>query len=305
MKLSDAMQRYIMDKELENLSPHSIRAYEIALRDMSKELGAMEIDDIDSNCVRKYLIDLKKRDNKKTGKGKLSGETIKNYYVRQKSFFNYCVQQEIIRRNPFDKVARPKYEEKLPETIPDEKIIKLFKILDRKSSFRIKLPFEFLLDTGCRVRELVNLDVEDVHLDDGWAKISGKGRRESIVPIGKKLKIDMHKYQHDIRPFYAVEEEEAFFVSNRGTRYSTIGISQTIRRYLKLAGVDGKLGPHKLRHTFATNFLRNDGDLETCRRILHHRSVKTTQRYLALVPEDIRNAHEKASPLDHIESQIE
>jgi integrase/recombinase XerD len=147
----------------------------------------------------------------------------------------------------------------------------------------------------------MRLNLEDVHIDDGWAKIYGKGSKEAIVPLGERLAIHLHKYLYEVRPnIVKNSQEKAFFVSNRGTRYSKSGLSMLVRRYLKKVGVKGKIGPHKLRHTFATNYLRYEGNLEALRRVMRHSNLQTTQRYLGLLTEDIRNDHRKASPIDNL-----
>jgi integrase/recombinase XerD len=167
-------------------------------------------------------------------------------------------------------------------------------------SQRVQLIFSFFLDTGARLTEVVQLDLDNLHLRDGWVKVYGKGRRERILPLGKRLRQDLETYINVTRPMIAQEDEKALFVTHRGERYSQGGMQTLIKTKLKKIGVKGHYGPHKLRHTFATNYLRNGGQLEQLRLVMGHRDISTTQRYLSLVPEDLFKAQQSASPNDKI-----
>ena len=300
MKLENAVDEFIMDKRLKNLSEATITNYRKVLNELSDEHGGTELIEFNPEIARCFLNHLQTRENKNDGSIGLSRASLELYYRVIHNFGKWCAIQNYIKSPPTEKIPKPKTDNKLPEAISDENLEILFEILESKASFRIQVIFEFFLDTGCRVSEVVGLNVKDVHLDNGWAMIRGKGNREDIIPLGQSLTIDLHKYLYDIRPKLDSQgKKAAFFLTNRGDRYSRSGLSMLVRRYLTEAGVDGKVGPHKLRHTFATNYLRFHGDLESLRRIMRHSSVQTTQRYIALLPEDLIRAHQKASPLDN------
>jgi site-specific recombinase XerD len=122
--------------------------------------------------------------------------------------------------------------------------------------------------------------------------------------LGKALKRDLENYLEIIRPMVAKEGEQALFVTQQGTRYTNEGLSTLIKTKLKKIGVEGHYGPHKLRHTYATNYLRNGGNLEQLRIVMGHRDISTTQRYLSLLPDDLYNAQQIASPIDKFQSRI-
>jgi integrase/recombinase XerD len=147
---------------------------------------------------------------------------------------------------------------------------------------------------------VIRLDVNDPHLKYGWVKVYSKGGRERILPLGNNLKRDLAEYLKHNRPNLADENEQALFVTKEGSCYAKEGLATLGKTKLKKINVKGKYGPHKLRHTFATNYLRNGGNLEQLRLILGHRDISTTQRYLLLLPEDLSNAHLEVSPNDRI-----
>ena len=305
MKVQDAMTQYLMDKELQNLTDNSIASYHLGCSDFAREYGTREIEDIAAQDAREYIYNLRRRETRRGDEeGQLSDVTIKQYFILVKAFFNWAVGQRILDENPFDRVPVPKVKQKVPETITDEKLVELFEHLNTRCE-KTRLIFEFFLDTGVRASELINLDVEDVHIDNGWALVQGKGRRERIVPLGDSLCVNLHRYLHEIRPQIAENGENAFFITQRGTRYSLSGVCMLVTLNMKAVDVPGKVGPHKLRHTFATNYLRGEsGDLESLRRIMGHRSIETTQGYLALQREDLLSAHKKASPLDKLRKKM-
>jgi len=182
--------------------------------------------------------------------------------------------------------------------------MKLFRYLRAYCSERVHLIFSFFLDTGARLSEVVGLDIDDLHLQDGWVKVYGKGRRERILPLGKTLRHDLRTYIDAIRPEIAKEDESALFVTLKGDRYTKEGMSTLVKSKLKKIGVTGHYGPHKLRHTFATNYLRNKGSIEHLRMQLGHRDLSTTQRYLSLIPEDLYKSQQVASPVDKFQERL-
>jgi len=152
--------------------------------------------------------------------------------------------------------------------------------------------------------KVVQLDLKAFHLKDGWVKVYSKGRRERILPLGRAISRDLEEYVNLIRPAVAQEDEEALFVTQDGSRYTREGMSTLIKTKLQKIGVEGHYGPHKLRHTYATNYLRNGGQLEQLRIVMGHRDISTTQRYLSLMPEDLYKAQLSASPYDRARERM-
>lgn len=297
MNLREAADEFIHAKQVKNLTPKTLQIYESMTDELVEFVGDISVEEFGPKHVREFLAYQRGRQGRF---GRLSDATIHKYYSVIRTFSRWLEDQEYKTKAPTDKVSAPRVESKLPECLSDEEVDRLFNYLTAYCSERVRLIFAFFLDTGARLAEVVRLNVDDVHLRDGWIKVYGKGRRERILPLGKTLQRDLSHYLSVIRPTIAQEGEQALFVTQQGTRYSRHGMATLIKTKLKKIGVKGHYGPHKLRHTFATNYLRNGGPLPQLRIAMGHRDISTTQRYLTLLPEDLYNAHQSASPMDRI-----
>jgi site-specific recombinase XerD len=208
--------------------------------------------------------------------------------------------EELIPSTPTNKTKPPRVDIDLPEALTREEIGRIFDHLDRFGSFRDKVIFEFFLDTGCRVGEVANLTLDDIYLFEGFAKEKGKGRREGIVPMGAKLCHDLKLYLTRYRR--APEEEKGLFVSSKAP-YGALtrdGIISLVKRVHRAVNIKEKFGPHKLRHSMATQFIANGGDVVILKKILRLSNINVTQRYINLVQNDVQEAHRQHSPLDQI-----
>ena len=199
-------------------------------------------------------------------------------------------------RSPVEGVKAPTLPKDLPKALRPEEIRKPFKAASRgQSGKRNELIVRFFLDTGVRASELAKLDVGDVDLEIGTARIrQGKGRKDRIVPLGAKLRLQIHRYVRDNRR--PAPGEQALLVNRNGDRLESSGIQEQIKRLKKASGIH--VSPHMLRHTFATEALRNGADLETIRRIMGHSTLSVTQVYLHLLDTDLTKAHRSFSPGD-------
>lgn len=278
----------------------TIQGYRYHLRNLINFVGNIPIHDLSTSHIRGFLAHEMVRKNEHTGK-ELSSQSVNKAYSVVRSFCNWMVEEELIQSAPTDKIKSPKIDDDLPEALEKDELIRIFDYLNRYSSFRDKLIFEFFIDTGCRIGEVANLTLDDINIDDGWAKVFGKGRKERIVFMGDKLCSDLNRYITLHRR--APEDEKGLFVSsvspfNKLTQY---GMTTMIKRVHKAVGVKGKCGPHKLRHTMATQYMRNGGEVAHLRRILGHTNIIVTQRYINLVQSDVQEAHHKFSPLDRLD----
>jgi integrase/recombinase XerD len=301
MNLRKAADEFINAKRIENLSMKTLQMYSRMINEFLDFVGDMDLDDYDASDVRSFLGYQRQRNGRF---GKLSDATINKYYSVIRTFSRWLEDQDYKAFSVTRRVKAPRVEQKLPECLSDDEVIKLFRYIKSFCSERVQLLFSFFLDTGARLSEVTRIDLNDLHLRDGWVKVYGKGRRERILPLGKSLKRDLENYLEIIRPMIAVEGEQALFVTQRGKRYTNECMSTLIKTKLKKIGVEGHYGPHKLRHTYATNFLRNGGNLEQLRIVMGHRDISTTQRYLSLLPEDLYKAQQIASPIDRFQSRI-
>jgi integrase/recombinase XerD len=300
MKLSDAITDYLLTCEVEQKTKMSIAGYRFALGRFEDVIGGdTEIDKLTSSHIRLFMAHEMKRDvGKKTESGLLSTQSLHKYYTVVRTFIRWMYIQRMIPVCLTDYTKAPRMDQGLPTAMTEEEIGNLFAHLEQDGSNRNIVIFELYLDTGLRMEEVCNLNVDDIHIHDGWLRVFGKGRKEGMVPMGVRLCKDLSHYMLRCRR-PKDPEEKALFINKMGLRIGREGMSTMVRRTLADIGVIGKHGPHKLRHTFATNFLRNGGNLESLRRILRHTSIKTTQIYTNLLSEDIQSDHRKASPLDN------
>jgi len=301
MNLQEAVHDFIDAKHIENVSAKTLQVYESMLKELVDFTGAIPISEYNAGHVRRFLSYQQGREGRF---GKLSDATVHKYYAVVRTFSRWLRDQEYTQTSATHKVSAPRVEDKLPESLTDEEVTRLLRYLKSYCSERVQLIFSFFLDTGARLNEVVQLNVDGVHLDDGWVKVFGKGRRERIMPLGKALKRDLGTYLATIRPTIANPDEQALFVTQHGTRYTREGMATLVKSKLKKIGVKGHYGPHKLRHTYATNYLRNGGQLEQLRIVMGHRDISTTQRYLSLIPEDLYRAQQAASPNDRFQDRI-
>jgi site-specific recombinase XerD len=188
------------------------------------------------------------------------------------------------------------------EILSNEEIDSIFRSISQNSALgaRMLVMVLLLLDTGMRASELCTLTVDNTHIDDGIAKVMGKGRKERIVPICANTKKALLRYLATWRPVMANEDCDRLIVSDTGGELTYSGLLQAIKRLGRKAGVP-RLHPHLFRHTFAVKYLMKGGDVMTLRRILGHTTLEVTQIYMHLADTDIKTQHSKFSPVDGLD----
>ena len=154
-----------------------------------------------------------------------------------------------------------------------------------------------LIDTGLRIEELINLKLADVQINEGWLKIMGKGKKERIVPIGSSVQRALQRYLFRYRPKPAHQGIDSVFLTTDGTPLTSNSLKLMFARLAERSGVH-RLHAHLCRHTFATRFLINGGDVFTLQRILGRSTLEMVRHYVNLVSSHITIQHQKYSPLD-------
>jgi len=219
-------------------------------------------------------------------------------------FFNFLEREAIVERSPMRSVEIPKVPNRFPVIMTKEQTRKLLSASRKKTwtgirNFAILTTF---LDTGLRLSELINLNLEDVDLQRATIRIrSGKGDKERHVYMGRALIRAVRRWV-DVRGFH--EEGSPFYLTRDGNRLDLRNVERIIERLVRGARLgDVHVTPHILRHTFATHYIKNGGDPFSLQRILGHSDIKTTMIYVNLAGIGLQEAHAKASPLDRL-SQI-
>jgi integrase/recombinase XerD len=149
---------------------------------------------------------------------------------------------------------------------------------------------------GLRVSELVELDLADVNLEEGFVSAHGKGNKRRIVPIGAHARAAMVEYLREVRPRWARPASRAFFVTARGKAMTRQGFWSVVKKYARAAGISKPISPHKLRHSFATHLLAGGADLRSVQSMLGHADVSTTQIYTHVQGDHLRKMHERYHP---------
>jgi len=300
MQIQEAIDQYFLARKVNNISQRTMDGYAFNLKNFVDIVGNIPVEELTANHVRMFIANQMGRRHMRTGEP-LSSQTINKAYAVVRAFCIWMVNEGLITTSPTDRTQSPKVDYDLPEALTKAEIRKIFQYLEITRNFRDRVIFEFFLDTGCRVAEVANLTLDDMHITEGWAKVKGKGRKEGIVPLGNQLCKDLHLYISMYR--IAPEDEKSLFVSSVAPHKGLTrdGLSSMIKRVHKAVGVKGKYGPHKLRHTMATQYIANGGDIAILRRILRHTNITVTQRYINLVQNDVQDSHRQFSPIDHLD----
>ena len=262
------------------LSDNSIKSYEYDLILFKKFLIANKINDTPLNCkpetIKNYLY--KSFSDKKSISQARSISAIK-------SFFNYLIFEGYIKDSPISNIESPKQEKKLPKVLTEEEIKKLINSIDLNHDFgqRNKTIIEILYGTGIRVSELINLKLSNIFFKENIIKVIGKGNKERFVPLGEIASNEMKIYINN-RNLLKIDSKysDILFLNRYGRGLTRSMIFKIISDASKRVGLDKKISPHTLRHSFATHLIKNGADLRTIQLILGHESITTTEIYTHL-----------------------
>ncbi len=282
--------RYLSDER--NLSPHTSSAY---LRDLAEFTGFLErhgganqeaLLRLDNFMLRRYLAELHKRNQRSSIARKLSS---------LRTFFRYLVRQGLLAANPAEGMATPKLNRYLPKILSVDEAQALMErgygssLLD----LRDQAIVEVFYSCGLRVSELTGLDVGAVDMQQMLVRVLGKGRKERIVPIGRKAKEALLAY---LEARALPPESEPLFLNARGGRLTARSVQRNLKARLIKAGVIKDASPHALRHSFATHLLDGGADLRAIQELLGHASLSTTQKYTQVSVDQMMSVYDKAHP---------
>jgi integrase/recombinase XerD len=217
-----------------------------------------------------------------------------------KSFFKFCLIEEIITIDPAALLEAPKSIRKLPDTLSFEEIENIIASIDlsKAEGERNKAIIETLYSCGLRVSELVNLKISNLHLEVGYIKVTGKGDKERLIPIGNDATKYIGIYRENIRNKITIKtgEEDYLFLNRRGSRLSRIMIFLILKELAKKAGITKNISPHTFRHSFATHLVEGGADLRAVQEMLGHESITTTEIYTHLDREFLRSTLHQFHP---------
>ena len=228
-----------------------------------------------------------------------SPSTVARKLAAVKGFFRFLEGQRTIARSPTVFIEAPRLWRRLPQALTLEEVERLLNSVRAEGlGLRDLAMLELLYGTGLRVSELVSLDVENCHFDASFIRCFGKGSKERIVPLGRRAAEALARYLRQERPKLIARhpEVQALFVNRRGLRLTRQRVWQILRRYAKAGLITKTIGPHTLRHSFATHLLERGADLRTVQELLGHANIATTQRYTHVDRSRLKSIHEKYHP---------
>lgn len=274
-----------------NLSPKTCESYRRDLLRFGEFLGqeaAVGVDIVDTGHVRAFVAWRHRRG--------VIGRTIQRELSALRTFFEFLLREGQLGANPATGIAAPKSARKLPSVLDADQVAGLLD-MDEKSplAVRDRAILELIYSSGLRLSELVGLDLGDVDLDEGLVTVTGKGRKGRIVPVGRQARVAIERWLGQ-RPALAKGPAKALFVSTRGGRLSPRAVQSRFERWARLKGVDARVHPHLLRHSFASHLLESSGDLRAVQELLGHADISTTQVYTHLDFQHLAKVYDKAHP---------
>lgn len=229
----------------------------------------------------------------------LASGSIKLEVVALRLFFRHLTVRGWIASDPSLHLPLPRLEQRLPETLDETLARRLVEGVPETRPFalRDRAILELLYSSGLRVTELVQAKLEHFDDEEAFLRVTGKGEKTRLVPLGKKAMTALNKYLNEDRPKLVNRKTgSTIFLSNRGTRLSRSRILQIVKEVGRAAGIEQNLYPHLLRHSFATHLLGNGADLRVIQELLGHANIATTQIYTHLTPERLQQVHKKYHP---------
>lgn len=217
-----------------------------------------------------------------------------------KSFYKYCLLEQICKNDPTVLLEAPKTKRKLPDILSFEEIEKIISAIDLSNpeGIRNKALIETLYSCGLRVTEMINLKISSLYLDIGFVRVIGKGNKERLIPIGTDAIKHIKIYKEQIRSHLTIQYgfEDYLFLNRRGKNLSRVMIFLIIKDLVQKAGITKTISPHTFRHSFATHLIEGGADLRAVQEMLGHESITTTEIYTHLDREFLRSTLQQFHP---------
>jgi integrase/recombinase XerC len=287
--MQEHINRFIRYLEVERgVSAHTVRAYRKDLEEFSA-YAASKPENTDLIDIRGFIA-------AQINKG-LSKITVSRRLSSIRSFFKYLHREGYIAANPAKLVSNPKIPKMLPRFLSVDEV---FSLIERPEGIgfitvRDRAILELLYSSGLRVSELSGLNVDDLNIRESLVKIRGKGKKERIVPVGSKAVNAVKSYL--VERMLRRSRDKALFLNRMGTRLTDRGVRRIVVKYARASAMTGHVGPHVLRHSFASHLLQGGADLRVIQELLGHASLSTTQKYTHLDITHLMDIYDKAHPL--------
>lgn len=276
------------------LATNTLESYSRDLRQYYGFLSGestLSLENASQSTIVAYLMHLRKQ-------GKATA-TIARRLAALKAFYQFLVKENYVSQDPTGDLSSPKLERKLPKVLTVEEVERLLTQPDLTTSSgkRDKAMLELLYATGIRVSELVNLNVDDIDLQEGFIRCVGKGSKERVVPMGEIAVGALRMYLENARlKIIADPKEKAVFVNHHGKRLTRQGFWKIVKKYAVQAQIHKEITPHTLRHSFATHLLENGADIRSVQEMLGHADISTTQIYTHVTKDRLKDVYAKSHP---------
>ena len=279
-----------------SLSDHSVAAYgrdiELLTRYLQLQPAPPRPEELSADTLRLFIHWINELG--------LSASSQSRIISGIKSFFRYCVLEQIVSADPTTLLEAPKQKRALPDTLSFEEIEAMIAAIDLSTpeGTRNKAMLETLYSCGLRVSELVGLKISQLYLDLDYIRVRGKGDKERLVPIGKDASHYIKLYREQIRVHQSPVKgmEDILFLNKRGAGLSRVMVFYIIRALAKKAGIEKAVSPHTFRHSFATHLVEGGADLRAVQEMLGHASITTTEIYTHLDRDFLRKTLEQFHP---------
>ena len=288
-----------------NVSTHTLRNYSSDLEQFHEHLAHAQADgtrrqipvgEIDHLTIREWMASLHGDNKKKT--------SIARKLASLRTFFQFLVREGVQENNPAKLVATPKVERKLPNHLSMEDAVRFIESPDLETDLgrRDRAILEFLYATGMRVGELVNLGLKDIDFREKLVRVTGKRKKQRILPFGEPALHSLMYYLNETRPTFlnncppGERDDQAVFLNYQGTRITTRSVGRMVDKYIKLTADIHDISPHSLRHSFATHLLDSGADLRDIQELLGHARLSTTQIYTHVSMEKLIEVYDRAHP---------
>jgi integrase/recombinase XerD len=235
-------------------------------------------------------------DRKRAG---LAASSIKLVVVALKIFFRHLAAKGLVTRDPAEGLTLPRIERYLPETLNELQVQQLIETIDTRAALglRDRAMIELLYASGLRISELASARLENFSPEEGILRVTGKGNKTRLVPVGGKACEAIAAYLTTERgKLVKPRSSSEIFLSERGTKLTTARIWQIVKKHARHSGLEANIYPHLLRHSFATHLLGNGADLRIIQEMLGHADISTTQVYTHVDQQHLKAVHRKFHP---------
>jgi integrase/recombinase XerC len=290
-ELAGAVEAYLGHlRDERRLSPRTVAAYrrDLAAFAALPEVAASSLADLGPRHVRSYAATLHRRG--------LGARSVQRALSAVRGLFRYLVRERLRADNPGAGVAAPRAGRPLPRVLDPEQVAALLEGIPRDAlGLRDRALLELVYSSGLRLAELVSLDLPDLDLSAGLVRVTGKGRKARIVPVGRAAREAVAAWLQ-VRLGLAGPGEAALFVSRRGARLAPRTVQARLDGHARRGGLGAGIHPHMLRHSFASHVLESSGDLRAVQEMLGHADIGTTQVYTHLDAQHLARVYDRAHP---------